>query len=479
MALRSTETPAPMLPRITAVLLAGGIFLVDSFTTLGVAIAVLYSLVVLLSAAFLDRNRVLLVAAICSAFIVISYLIGHGEEFDVDAVIRCVVSLVALWITTILAIKYQRSTQELRSQAELLNLSHDAILVRDSYGVITYWNRGAERLYGWSRDEAVGRHADTLLKTQFPDSAAVMQAHVAEHGGWEGELVRTRQDGSQVVVASRWSLQGDPHSATLATMETANDVTERREALLALDQTRNELAHATRVMTLGELTASIAHEVNQPLAAISANGEACLRWLAREVPDLGAARSSVEKMISNARRASDVIARLRALARRAEPEPEQVPVNEVIEEILPLVEREMSRHQIALHLALDPSEPTVRADRVELQQVALNLVVNAIQALAPVEDRPRELTVSTSNTPDGETVTIEVRDNGPGLGDIDPGKLFAAFFSTKQDGMGMGLSICRSILSAHDGRITAAAVDDGPGARFLVELPAEKMKAAA
>ena len=215
----------------------------------------------------------------------------------------------------------------------------------------------------------------------------------------------------------------------------------------------------------------IAHETNQPLAAVVTNGDAGLRWLSREPPNIDAARMSVEKMIANARRASDVIARLRALARRSEAEHLPLDLNEVVEDTLLLVQRELAERRVALDLSIDPGMPAVLGDRVQLQQVIINLVMNGLQAMEGVAGSRRLRIATRRETSEaGETVVLEVTDSGTGFSTQDAGKLFNAFYSTKSNGMGMGLSISRSIVEAHRGQISAATGEDR-GATFTVRLP--------
>lgn len=228
----------------------------------------------------------------------------------------------------------------------------------------------------------------------------------------------------------------------------------------------------TRVATLGELTASIAHEVNQPLAGIVTNGEAGLRWLGREEPQLDEARSAVQRMIGDARRASEVVRRLRALSRKDSPQKLPIKINDVIDEALPLIQRELSMHRVALRLELGAGLPRVVGDRIQLQQVIINLIINGVQSVSSVAG-PRKLIVGSQQSTDRDGVVVTVRDSGTGIDPDVADRLFNAFFSTKPDGMGMGLSICRSIVEAHGGRIWAANNDDGPGATFQVFLPFE------
>ena len=217
-------------------------------------------------------------------------------------------------------------------------------------------------------------------------------------GRWEGELVHTARDGRRLVVASRWALQRDGRGRAAAILETNNDITERRQIEDGLVRAQGELAHVARVATLGELTASIAHEVNQPLAAVVTNGEACLRWLGRAVPDIGQARSSVEHMIRNGQRASEVVRRLRALSRKSDPSYAPVSLVDVVNDVALLIGRELQVHRTTLTVNTTGSLPSVRGDRVQLQQVVMNLLMNGIQAMDGVGDRPRRLGVEVGRS---------------------------------------------------------------------------------
>jgi signal transduction histidine kinase len=255
-----------------------------------------------------------------------------------------------------------------------------------------------------------------------------------------------------------------------------SDITDRKRAqekLRASEQrlldAQMELAHVTRVTTLGELTASIAHEVNQPLAAVVANAEASLRWLDRPTPDMDAVRRSVEWIIDDGNRASEVIRRVRALANKTEIEKVALDVNDLVREVIALVQRELASQQVSLRMELAPALPMTLGDRVQLQQVMINLVMNGIEAMQSTTDRPRELVIR-SRQDDAHGVLVSVTDCGVGIAAEDADRLFNAFFTTKASGMGMGLSICRSIIEAHGGRLWATA-NVPHGATFQFTLP--------
>jgi C4-dicarboxylate-specific signal transduction histidine kinase len=253
------------------------------------------------------------------------------------------------------------------------------------------------------------------------------------------------------------------------TAELRSEMRERQRAEEALQKSQAELAHVTRVMTLGELMASLAHEVNQPLAAVVTNAQACLRWLALETPRPDEARAAVERIVRDGNRASEVIQRIRALVKKNDPQMVALDINDVIREAISLEHREILSREVSLRTELASALPPVLGDRVQLQQVVINLVMNALEAMAPVTDRPRNMLIR-SQQEDANEVLVAVRDSGMGIDSENAERLFNAFFTTKPSGMGMGLSISRSIIVAHGGRLWVSPNVDH-GATFQFTLP--------
>jgi len=281
------------------------------------------------------------------------------------------------------------------------------------------------------------------------------------------------ESGSQVYVRSSGKPLFDVKGNFIGYRGTGTDITatiRADHAEQALRKAQAELAHVTRVTTLGELTASISHEVNQPLAAAVANAEAALQWLDRETPNLVAARRSVEWVINDNYRASEVVRRVRALAKKKTIEKTPLDLNQVAKEAIELVQRELTSHRVSLRTVLAPALAKILGDRIQLQQVIINLLMNAIEAMQPVTDRPRELVVR-SGQDETHHVLLSVTDCGVGIAAENANQLFSAFFTTKSSGLGMGLSISRSIVEAHGGRLSASGNKGGPGATFQIVLP--------
>jgi PAS domain S-box-containing protein len=710
--------------RIVSILAAAitlAVFLIDALTPLDIAIAVLYVVVVLLVTSTGNRAATITTAWGCVLLTLIGFILSHDQTVSGSALARCIVSLLAILTTAILTLRNQAATSKMQEQLELLNLAHDAIIAHDMNDRITFWNRGAEALYGYSAKDAIGRPIHRMTQSTSPVPHAEIRTELLRSGRWDGEITRLRHDGEEIVIASRAALLHDAQGMPCAVLATSNDITPRKrmeaelqrqreelrdtidaipgmvwssspegrlifinrrwndlgvtlgegggdvwrtlvhpadfaqmqrdwqaaiatgasfenvsrirggdgayrwmhigaeplrdasgailrwygvntdiearkqaehalrrsEAFLldaqrlsrtgsiatrlpaetmwwsdeayrifdyprdvtpsigailarahpddialvrgaheaalnsvqeidvehrlllpdgsikhvhfvahraatesdgdeyvgalmdvtetklaqeALARSTAELAHVTRVTMLGELAASIAHEVTQPLAAIVTCGDAGLRWLGRAKPDIAEAQQSMTQMIRDAKRASDVIARIRAMARKRDSQPATLELNEVAAETIELVRRELARHRVEVRTELATPSPTVRCDRVQLQQVLINLIMNAVQAMSDVDDA-RTLRIATGESDsDPGYAEITVQDTGTGISEESARRLFDAFFTTKAEGMGMGLSICRSIIEAHGGRIWAEAPAEG-GARLRFVLP--------
>lgn len=361
-----------------------------------------------------------------------------------------------------------------RSEAFLLDaqrLSRTGSIATSLPAGTMWWSDEAYRIFDYPRE--VTPSIDAILARVYPDDVATVRgAHEAALSGAREIDVEHRlllPDGTVKhvhFVAHRAAADGEGDETVGALM----DVTETKRAQEALARSTAELAHVTRVTMLGELAASIAHEVTQPMAAIVTSGDAGLRWLGRATPDIGEARQAITQMIRDARRASEVIARIRAMARKRDSQPATLDINEIAGETLELVQRELARHRVEVHIEFATPAPVVRCDRVQLQQVLINLLMNAAHAMSGV-DGPRILRIATSAGVDAPGhVMVTVQDTGTGISEESARRLFDAFFTTKAEGMGMGLSICRSIIEAHGGRIWAEAPEEG-GARLRFELP--------
>jgi PAS domain S-box-containing protein len=494
-----------------------------------------------------------------------------------------------------------RAEEERAYLASIVESSDDAIIGRSMEGIIQSWNRGAERLYGYTAQEAIGQPITMLIP---PDRAReFVSSDRLKQGEWieEQETVRVGKDGRRIDVSVIISPMKDAAGRVLGAATVARDITERKraqealrrsEAYLAegqrlghagsfawsaatlqsmywseemfrifglnpqegvpsaetfwqrihpedLDRTRElllkaalgnmeyehdhrivlpdgtvkhihaighpvlgengqvaeyvgtavdvtdrkraeeererlrqleaDLAHIDRVSMMGELAASIAHEVNQPLSGVVVNANACLRWMAGDSPNLNEAREAVRRIVRDGKRAGDVIARVRALVTKTATTKERLNMNEALREVIALAGDELRKNRVAVRTEFAPDLLPVLGDRVQLQQVVLNLVMNGIEAMSSVEERPRELMVKTQNDDAGQ-VRVTVQDSGMGLDPQSMERMFDAFYTTKQGGMGMGLSISRSIIQNHGGKLWAVA-NDGPGISVQFTIP--------
>jgi C4-dicarboxylate-specific signal transduction histidine kinase len=288
-----------------------------------------------------------------------------------------------------------------------------------------------------------------------------------------GQLISWRWQVEETLRRSKDELEKrvEERTAELKNVNDAllNQMAEQRRTEEALQVARTELARVVRITTIGELAASIAHEVNQPLAAVVANADACVAWLARDNPDLVEARAAAERTTQGATRASEVIGRIRSLINKTSPERARVQINEIIREVVALAERQASKNEVSVETQLAPDLSTIFGDRIQLQQVILNLMLNGIEAMTGISDRPRRLIIR-SQMQDADRVRVSVEDSGIGVKAEIMGRLFEPFFTTRSQGIGMGLPISRSIVEAHGGRLWAESTVS-QGSVFQFTLP--------
>jgi PAS domain S-box-containing protein len=289
------------------------------------------------------------------------------------------------------------------------------------------------------------------------------------------ELARPGSDGSKRYVSVSGLPVFDETGRFVGYRGVGRHITERKRAEEALRSAQAELAHANRVATMGQLTASIVHEVSQPIAATVLNAQAALRWLGAQPPNLNEVRQILDQITDDSKRAGDIIDRIRALIKKAPPRKEGLEINEAILEVIALTRGEVLQNSVSVRTQLAEGLPLIQADRVQLQQVILNLIVNAVEAMSDASEGARELLISTGGDA-SNGVLVSLRDSGPGLDPANLERLFDAFYTTKSSGLGMGLSICHSIIEAHGGRIWAGA-NEPRGAAFHFTLPLEQDEA--
>jgi len=363
--------------------------------------------------------------------------------------------------------------EEQRKLASLVENSSDFIGLATLEGQVLFVNPAGQALVGLEGDEHARSTAipDYVVREDHEKMMQQVLPIVIRDGHWEGEMqFRHFKTGKAISMHQHIFFAGEPGSERrLALATVSRDITERKLAEEALRAAQADLAHVTRVTTMGELTASIAHEINQPLSAIVTNANACRRLLALPSPDLDEVRQAVTDIADLGTRAGEVISRIRTFMKKAIPMKTQVDLNQVIVEVLALIPAEMATHKIAVVTELSPGLPPVLGDRIQLQQVLLNLIMNGIESMTSSSDRPRVLLIR-SQTQETGRVLVAVQDSGTGLDAKAMSHIFDTFFTTKPAGMGMGLAISRSIVEAHGGRLWPVP-DASEGATFNLTLP--------
>lgn len=376
----------------------------------------------------------------------------------------------------------ERVLETLQANQELLELAQKAAraMAFDWYieQEINTWSPEQEALYGLAPGTFDGTYESWKNLVHPSDWPGVVESlkHARQTGIISAEYRVVWPDGSIHWLAANGRMFFDDKGRAFRMVGFTADVTRRknmeeelRHSEEALDKARSELAHVTRVMSLGALTASIAHEVNQPLSGIITNASTCMRMLDADPPNVDGARETARRTIRDGHRAADVIARLRALFSKKDGSSELVDLNQATREVIALSRRELERNRVLLRTQLADNLPRVTGDRVQLQQVILNLLRNGSDAMSAVDDRPRELVFKTE-IEEGDRVRLSVRDTGKGFDPQTMDRLFHAFYTTKDGGMGMGLSVSRSIIENHQGRLWATA-NDGHGVTFAFSIP--------
>ena len=315
---------------------------------------------------------------------------------------------------------------------------------------------------------------ERVLPEDQPRLKQTFDSAIREKRDFEHEYRIVTPDGLIKHIHSVGHAMVNDSSELVEFIGTTMDITDRKRAEEALHEARAELARVARVTMMGELAASIAHEVNQPLAGVVTSANAGLNWLAKDPPNLPKTREAIERILRDGNRAGEVLERIRTLLKKTPPVKSHVSVNQLVREVVVLAGGELRQKNVELSMELDSNLPAIMGDSIQLQQVLLNLIMNAIEAMACIANRRKTLRIhSEPGDLDGKpAVSVNVSDTGVGLGPMDTGRLFEAFHTTKPEGMGMGLWISRSIIEGHGGRLTAQT-NDGPGATFQVLLPAE------
>lgn len=358
-----------------------------------------------------------------------------------------------------------RETTELLDEA--LRLTRTGSFITDINGEDHLWSDEARRIFGLGPEDKLAR--DDIRSRIHPDDLEPFEAAAARSADGASVTHDFRTLASGAIRHARISAHTVTRNGRTSYVGALQDLTDQKLAEAALDHARSELAHAARAMSLGVLTASIAHEINQPLAGIINNANTCLRLLGSDPPNVHAAQETARRTIRDGNRAADIVSRLRTLFSKKTGKSEKVNLNEAAEEVVALAARDLQRSRVTVRTDFARDLPLLNADRVQLQQVILNLLLNASDAMNGVEDRRRQMTIRTAC--EEHDVRLSVQDCGIGFADEDAERLFQAFYTTKSSGMGIGLSVSRSIIEGHNGRLWAER-NPGPGATFSFSIPA-------
>ncbi|WP_158093451.1 PAS domain-containing sensor histidine kinase [Acetobacter sp. DsW_063] len=581
---------------LIVLILSIGVFLFSTVVSTHDALAVLYVLCILFIAEAGGARTIVTAGAVYSALAIISFLIKHyGESFD-SAYIRLGISLVAIAVATFLSRRAQAGRSQLSEQSLWLALTHDTVIIRDGGDRIIDWNEGATRLYGWSREEALGKKVQSLLKTSFPTTIV---PHLAPGALWSGEITRLDRDGRPMILTSTWMgrvgeyggeggvielsadltqerlaqagriesesrykaifngagvpifelstdsqgadvivlaqndaadrlvgpketgaadltkiLDGDGHrlfrdaivralaegvrqelscrvipekssprdvaftvspgaqyGESRTILVTAVDMTERNQARMRVEQMQTDLAHASRISALGQMTAVVAHEINQPLMATVTFARSGRRWLRRDTPDLDEVGRCLDGIVSTGERAARVVERIRAMSRRQTSEHEKLSLAHLVTETVEILSSEFQRYGVRVENCVTAPDLYFIGDRVQIHQVLVNVMLNAAQAMGSISGRPRRLILNAAQDISRGNLTLTIDDNGAGfpLALLEDG--VAPFTSSKEGGVGLGLSVSRTIMETHEGRLNVKNRLEG-GASVELQWPA-------
>jgi len=469
------KSTSALLPVATATF-AIGIFIADMTLQLEIAVEVLYVVVVLMAARFCRTQRVVLVAAGCVGLTVLGYVLTPHEQ-TLAAVSNTLISISTIALTAFLVLQSQSAEVTLREHANLLNLTHDTIFVRDMSNVITYWNRGAQELYGWAAEEAIGKVTYDLLKTLSPVPLEQIEAEVKRAGRWEGELVHTKKDGTQLTVSSRWSLQRDERGAPTEILETNNDITERKRAEEEVRTLNAELEQrvidrtAELEATNKELEAfaySVSHDLRAPLRHMAGYAE-LLQKNASSILD-EKSRRYMTMIRESAKRMGTLIDDLLAFSRvgRTEIQKTMVSLEQVIKEAVSEVRQETDGRNIVWRIG---ALPEVYGDRALIRLAMVNLVSNAVKF---TQTLPQAVIEIGSLDEKKDEIVVFIRDNGVGFDMKYVNKLFGVFQrlhpADEFEGTGIGLATVQRIIHRHGGRVWAEGAV-GRGATVYLSVP--------